>query len=323
MDWHGRSIRMGAAVIAVAVLLRLYGTGTFGAVVEAITSPAVESFVLYLETGRVVRPDPEPETAEPTESARPETTETQALPVFSATEAEAIYVWGSNPDAVDAAALLEMPLELDLTGDGPTVLIFSTHTTESYTQAGNEYAEASPYRTTDTSYNMAAIGARVEELLEAAGIGVVRSGELHDYPNYTGAYDRSRATVEELLSQYPSIRLVLDLHRDSVSSDGGLDTSAQKDGQESAQLMLLMSTGCAGWQENLNLAVKLTAQLEQMYPGITRGILTRNSAYNQDLGPLSMLVEVGGDGNTQAEALTAAEALAEAIIALAHGTQGQ
>ena len=324
MDWHRRSIRMGAAAILLAVVLRLYGTGAFGAMGEALAQPAA-SFMIYLETGRVVRPvqetEPEPVPAETAETTAPRSS---AAPVFSADDAELVYVWGSTPEKVDPASLLEAPLDLDLTGDGPAVLILHTHATESYTMtAAGEYTETSDYRTLDPDYNMLAIGARVEELLEAAGIGVIHAETLHDYPNYTGAYDRSQATAEEILAEYPGIRLILDLHRDSAADGNGeLDTSAEKDGRESAQLMLLMSTGFTGWEDNMNLAVKTTVWLEQTYPGITRGILTRNGDYNQNLGPRSMLVEVGAAGNTLEEALQAAEALAEAIIALSQAGRG-
>ncbi len=319
MDWHGRSIRMGALVIAMAVVLRLWSAGAFERVYEAMASPEAGSFLVYLETGRVVKPRPKPTEPMPTETqpAQPE------RPGFSSEDASLVRVRGTG-EAVDPEEFLEIPLEMDLTGALPTVLILHTHATESYTQAeGWRYTESSNYRTLDADHNMVAIGVRLAELLEAGGIRVIHDTTFHDYPEYTGAYYRSEATAMGYLEENPGIFLVLDLHRDAGADEYGreLDTSATVQGRESAQLMLLMGTDHDNWRANMNLAVKLTAQLEKIYPGITRGILTRNDDYNQYLTPGTLLVEVGGAGNTQEEALLAIQALAEAILALRFGTQ--
>ncbi len=329
MDWHKKSIRMGTTVILLAVMLRLYATGMLAEATEVLGTELAGPFLLYLETGRVVHPTESAPTAPEIPATSPQETVSTTTPpattvprepvTFSREDAALIRVWGTNPEKLDLEATLEAPLDLQLVSDSPTVLILHTHATESFTQAQpGEYTESSAYRTLDTDHNMVSIGSRVAELLEAAGIHVIQSEELHDYPNYTGAYQRSRVTMEEALAQYPDIRLVLDLHRDSAADDRGreLDTSAQKDGLESARLMPLMSVDHDHWQENLNIAVKLTAWLEKKWPGITRGILTRNSRYNQELHPGALLIEVGAAGNTHEEALRAAEALAEAIIAL-------
>ncbi len=320
MDWHEKSIRMGATVIALAVVLRLYGTGALASATEALGSDLAAPILLYLESGRVVHPVPSTEPTSPV----PETTvppETKPALVFTPADAELVQVRGTMADQVDVAALLARELDLDLAGEAPTVLILHTHATESYTQAyDGEYTASANYRTLDTDHNLVAIGARVTELLEAAGIRVLHAQDLHDYPDYNEGYPRSRTTAETILAQNPQIRLVLDLHRDSAANDAGqeLDTSAQKDGQESAQLMALLSPNHEAWQENMALAVQLTAVLERNWPGITRGILTRNNHYhyNQDLSPGALLIEVGAAGNTRQEALVAAEALAQAIIAL-------
>lgn len=319
MDWHGRSIRMGAMVIAMAVALRLWSAGTLETLYSALASPAVGSFLIYLETGRVVRPLPDP--TEPV--TLPPETEPVSRPAFTREDASLVRVWGTGK-TVKPADLLELPLEMELDGDKPTVLILHTHATESYTQAkGWEYQESSPYRSLDTAHNMVALGAYLAQLLEAEGIRVIHDTTFHDHPAYTGAYTRSQTTALGYLETHPEIFLILDLHRDSLADDDGgeLDTSATVDGRESAQLMLLMGTGHDAWQENMNLAVKLTAQLEKMYPGITRGIMTRNNPYNQHLSPGALLVEVGAAGDTQAEAMVAVEALAEAILTLRHGVE--
>ena len=176
---------------------------------------------------------------------------------------------------------------------------------------------------------MLSIGDRVAQILEAAGISVIHDRTLHDYPSYNGSYLDAREAMESYLAQYPSIRLVLDLHRDAAEDgDGQMDTSAQVNGAESAQVMLVVGTDEGGlehpqWQDNLSLALKLGVQLERLYPGICRPISLRTERFNQDLSAGALLIEVGAAGNTHAEALTAAEALAQAIAALAQGANTQ
>ena len=221
---------------------------------------------------------------------------------------------------------MEQPLSWDLTGAEPTVLILHTHTTESYTRGPEIYAETSQYRTLDEQYNMLSIGDAVAAVLEEAGIGVVHDRQLHDYPSYNGSYVHARTAMEEILKQYPSVRLVLDLHRDALEREGQqLRPVADIRGEKAAQLMLVVGTDVSrpsheNWQENLSLALKLHAQLERSCPGIMRPMNLRPERFNQDLSPGALLVEVGAAGNTHAEALRAAQLLASAVVDLAGGT---
>ena len=126
------------------------------------------------------------------------------------------------------------------------------------------------------------------------------------------------------MKQYPSIRLVLDLHRDAAGEGTSqMRTSAIADGERSAQLMLVMGTNYETYPDNLSLALKVQAQLERQCPGITRPLQLRAARFNQDLCPGSLLVEVGAAGNTHPEARRAADQLAKAIVALADGTAGE
>ena len=103
-----------------------------------------------------------------------------------------------------------------------------------------------------------------------------------------------------------------------------MKTTANLGGRTAAQLMIVVGTNCrakhSGWPKNLSLALKLQAQLENQTPGIVRPLNLRPQRFNQDLSPGALLIEVGAAGNTQEEALLAAEELARAIIALAGGT---
>lgn len=335
MDQQRRTLRVCAAVIVCAVLLRLAGSGFFRPVVQTLGQPEIAAFLLYLETGRIVRPtsvpsDP-PAATEGTAPAHGDTLPPQPeeKPVFAPEDSGLVGITYNCDYRPDIGALLTQPLSWDLTGSEPTVLILHTHTTESYTKAaGQTYEESSAFRTLDEAYNMLAIGDRVAQMLETGGISVLHDRTFHDYPSYSGSYAASRDTAAAYLEQYPSIQLILDLHRDAAEDGAGnqIATVAEADGQEAAQLMLVVGSDAGGlthpnWQENLSLAVKLQAQLERLYPGLCRDMNFCAQRYNQDLLPGALLVEVGAAGNTQSQALAAAQALAEGILSLARGTE--
>jgi stage II sporulation protein P len=332
MDHQEKSLRIGAVVILCAVVLRLGGAGIWQRGAEVLCKPNIQSFLIYLETGRIVRFSPSlADSAEsvgesPAPVVQPTEALPQALPVFSEADLDLVeltYSCGLRPDTEQ---LLTQPLQWDLTGDKPTVLILHTHATESYTKTTENYSESSAFRTLDEHYNMVSIGERVADILEEAGITVIHDRSLHDYPSYTGSYNQARKSIQSWLAEYPSIRLVLDLHRDA---SGDLNNQFRPvvtlDGVETAKIMLVMGTNASGlkhpdWKENLSLGLKLQAQLERQAPGITRPISLRSQRFNQDLTPGSLLIEMGAAGNTHAEALRAAEQLAKAIIALSRGT---
>ena len=334
MDISHKSLRIGAAVILCAVILRLFSSGLLDTIVSILSSPRVASFIFYLETGRVLRspefhvhPVPEttapPETTHPDASAPPDEQKTQA--VFSPEDAALVEVSNFCGYTIDAENLLLQPLDWDLTDSVPTVLILHTHSSESYTKT-EDYTEDTDYRTLNESYNVISIGARLAQLLEAGGIRVLHDQTIHDYPSYNGAYAHAREYIADYLAQYPSICMVLDIHRDAMEDADGnqIGHTVQVSGQKTAQLMMVIGSDAGGlthpdWQANMALAVKLHAQLEKNCPGICRPISFRSQRFNQDLSPGALLVEVGAAGNTRAEALLAAEQLANGILALAQG----
>ena len=329
MDQHNRLTRMLAAAIACAVVCHLLAAGPSDNFLTLLSQPNTLAFLTYLETGRNVRFsvsqgfywEYSPE------SPPPIFPEEAALPVFSAEDGaltDFYYACNLRPDI---KPLLTAPLTWDLTGEGPTVLILHTHTTESYTQTNEPYVETADYRTLSEDYNMLSIGALVADILEENGISVIHDRALHDYPSYNGSYNHARKSIAQYLKEYPQIQLVLDLHRDATDGTSGqLRTLSTIRGKTAAQLMLVMGTDESGlthdkWQQNLSLALKLQVQLEKQVPGITRPTILRSQRFNQDLSTGALLVEVGAAGNTHAEALLAAEELAKAIVALSKGTQ--
>ena len=325
MEQQQRSLRFGAAMILCALLFRLFTSGVPERIVSWLTEPNTAAFVTYLETGRNVRFSASnavfsPQFVESPPPAIPEPTEA-ALPSFS--DAEIIDMYNSCKKNPDVEALLQQPLTWDLRGDEPTVLILHTHSTESYTKNGEDYEETSSWRTLDEDYNMLSIGYRVGEILADNGITAIQDRELHDYPSYNGSYVDARGSIAAYLEEYPTIQLVLDLHRDAIEGSNGrqLATTATINGQRVAQMMLVMGINYDSWEENLALGLKLQAQLETQAPGIMRSVNLRAQRFNQDLCPGALLVEMGAAGNTHAEAMLAAEELAAAIVALARGTE--
>ena len=231
----------------------------------------------------------------------------------------------NNADLLEESKILP---ELDLKIDGtPMVLIYHTHTTESYVSAktGN-YDNNFNFRTTEPEYNMVAVGDAIAEQLASANVGVIHAKELHDYPVWTGSYNNSAETIRSVLEQYPSVCIALDIHRDAISN-GSVVTApvAEIDGKQSAQIMII--SGCDDgtmnmpeYRKNFHLASLIQQTAERMYPGFTRPILFDYRKYNQNLTNGSLLIEVGSQGNTLEEARYAGEltgkVLAETIRTL-------
>ena len=310
-----KALQLGVAVLLLALLLRLAGS-------RADLLQEVGTGLIFVSSGRLVTQTLPPEAVSgETESAPPSPADT--VPVFGQTQAELVQVSGNWEG--DTLALLQSPLHWDLYSQQPAVLILHTHTTESYENTEN-YEASSPYRTLDENYNMCSVGEELARILEAGGIRVIHDRSFHDYPDYNGAYQSARTTVQTYLAENPSICLVLDLHRDAAETADGTQKreTVELDGAPSARLMLVMgsdqgSLSHTQWQKNLSLAVKLQAQLESSHPGLCRPIQLRASRYNQDLSTGALLIEVGTAGNTRQEALRAVSYLAEGILALASG----
>jgi stage II sporulation protein P len=318
-----RARRVGACAIAFACLLRLCSAGVPENLYLRYVQPNIDALLTKLETGRNVRfsssMEPfSPDFVETPPPSMPEATEAP-LPAFSGEEEiDLYYAVRKDPDI---ESLLTKPLDWNLFGQEPSVLILHTHTTESYTKRGEDYKETSSWRTLEEGYNMLSIGNLVAEILKNAGIGVIHEKTLHDYPSYNGSYIRSRQSLRERLKESGNIRLVLDLHRDAAGEGANqMRTLAKADGEDSAQLMVVIGTNHDGYEENLSLGLKLHVQLEQQNPGIMRPLQLRPQRFNQDLSPGALLIEVGAAGNNHKEARIAAAQLAKAIIALGKGT---
>ncbi len=237
-----------------------------------------------------------------------------------------VYMKNSTDLDINIKNLLNSKLGFKIAkNDEPQVLIMHTHTTETFMEQDEKfYTEKFNSRTTDNNKNMAKIGSIVAEKLNAAGIKTLHDTTKHDYPEYTGSYGRSAKTVQSYLDKYKSIKIVLDLHRDAVSSGESdkVKLATEINGKKAAQVMLVMGsqsgniTNHPNWQENLKLALKLQQMLEVKYPTLARPLSLMSKKYNQSLSTGALLIEFGTDANTLDEACYSAELVADALISL-------
>ena len=194
---------------------------------------------------------------------------------------------------------------------GYQVLIVHTHTTESYAEKSQDwYSKKYNHRTTDKSESVVAVADEIEKKLNKAGIRTLHITTYHDYPEYTGAYDRARNTIKKYLKKYPSIEMVIDVHRDAMTTDDGtkIKPTATINGKKAAQVMII--TGCdnegkldfSGWRDNSVMAVQLQKKMADRYEGLARPLYFAPFRYNMDLTPNSLLIEFGTDVNTLSEA---------------------
>lgn len=237
--------------------------------------------------------------------------------------AQGVYIENRPGLALDVAALAEAQLTLSLPEEGPQVLIVHTHGSEAYTpDGGDTYVATGECRTTDTTKSVVRVGDEIAKVLTEMGLTVVHDTGLYDYPEYNGAYDRSLAAVENWLAQYPSIQVVLDVHRDAlIGADGTVYKPITTiNGEKCAQVMLVMGSNALydhpNWLENLSLAVKVQKEMNTLWPTLARPIGLRENRYNQQTAPGAMLVEIGSHGNTLQEALAAARMFARALGAV-------
>lgn len=221
--------------------------------------------------------------------------------------------------AVNIDEMVAQEIDLKAENDEPLVLIMHTHTTECY--SGDEM-NGETERNTDENVNVVSVGREIASVLESYGIKTVHDGTYHDYPSYQGSYSRALTTIDRILKQYPSIKVVLDIHRDAfVYSDGSrLRVACEQNGVQTAQVMLVVGTNSMGlwhdgWRENLAFAAKIQNAAEIMYPGMMRPVNLRTERFNEHMTHGSLILEVGSNGNTLEEAKEGGRNVARAIAA--------
>lgn len=205
--------------------------------------------------------------------------------------------------------LTEDILNPDIKIDNKNILIFHTHSCESYTPSEKyQYTQTGNYRTTDKNYSVIRVGTELENYLKQYNINVIHDTSYHDYPSYTGSYTRSLQTVENILKTNQS-DIIIDLHRDAVGSRPDYAPTVKIGDDYAAQIMFVIGTNEGGlwhpnWQQNLKFAIKIQQKAEEMYPGLFKPIMLTKSRYNQHTGKYANIMEIGSTGNTLDQCLT-------------------
>ena len=182
---------------------------------------------------------------------------------------------------------------------------------------GYEYEATGNYRTTDLNYSVARVGTELTNYLKEKGFNVTHNTTYHDYPAYSGSYARSLNTLEGLL-EGKDTQLVFDLHRDAVGSSNEYAPTIKINDNYVAQIMFVIGTNGGGlehpnWVQNLKMAVKIQEKANEMYPGLFRPIIIRNSRYNQHLTNGSSIIEVGATGNTMEQCILSMQCLSNVL----------
>lgn len=227
---------------------------------------------------------------------------------------EGVALKNGTDKTVDVAALLkEGFIKPDLAAEGPSVLIYHTHTTESYADASGEYSD-------NSDQGVIGVGKAMKEVFESHGLETVHLTDNYiEGGAFNKAYTRSLKGVEAVLKEYPSIKIVLDIHRDSIT-EGSTEYCPLTtiDGKDYAQIMVISGTNDLGlshpgWEDNLKYALALVKQLQTDYPGLSRPLYLNANRYNTHTTPYALLVEVGGGANTAEQAKRSGRAVAESI----------
>jgi len=242
------------------------------------------------------------------------------------TKGGGVHISNKTDLEIDPKEYLSQGLPFTMTETGqPQVLIVHTHGSEAFAEGDyGYYIKSASTRSTDNTKNMVAVGQVIADELNEAGIVTINDTTLHDHPNYTGSYTRSAETIKKYLEKYPSIKVVIDAHRDAISGNGDekIKPTVEIMGQKAAQIMIL--AGCEtgsvenfpNWKENFRFCLQLQKQIETNFPGLARPLSFKACKYNFDLLNGSILIEIGSDANTLEEAKYSAKLLSRSLIQL-------
>lgn len=205
-----------------------------------------------------------------------------------------------------------------VTVNNKNILIFHTHTCESYTPTEtSKYNQTGNFRTTDLNFSVARVGTELEKKLKSYGYNVIHNTTYHDYPSYNGSYGNSLVTVQNLLKTNKDFDVVIDIHRDAIADSSYAPTVKIGD-EYAAQLMFVIGSSGSGlehdnWVQNLKFAIKVQEKANEMYPGLFKPIIVRNSRYNQNVSKAACIIEVGATGNTLEQSNNSMKYLAKVL----------
>ena len=214
--------------------------------------------------------------------------------------------------------LTQEMLNPDITIENKNILLFHTHSCESYTSSEKyQYTPTGNFRTTDLNFTVTRVGTELENQLKQYNYNVIHNTDYHDYPAYTGSYTRSLATVEKILETNKA-DIIIDVHRDAVGARSDYAPTVKIGEEEAAQIMFVIGTNDGGlwhpnWNQNLKFAIKIQEKAEEIYPGLFKPIMLTDSRYNQHTGKYASIIEVGATGNTLDQCLNSMKYLAKVM----------
>lgn len=197
------------------------------------------------------------------------------------------------------------------------ILIYHTHSCESYTPTEQYTYEASGnFRTKDKNYSVIRVGTELTNYLEYYGYNVIHDTTIYD-SSYSQSYERSLKGVAKLLEENEDTDILFDIHRDAIG-DSTYAPTVKIGEEEAAQMMFVIGSNGGGsehdnWNENLKLAIKIQEKANELYPGLFKPIVLRDSRYNQQLAKGSSIIEVGATGNTLEQCLTSMKYLSKVL----------
>ncbi|HPE96224.1 MAG TPA: stage II sporulation protein P, partial [Bacillota bacterium] len=207
--------------------------------------------------------------------------------------------------------------------DEPLVLVIHTHGTEAYISNDREYYYADEdFRSDNTDMNIVSVGDEFCRVLAKCGIISIHDRTMHDKASYSKAYRSSGSAVTAYLDKYPSIKYVIDIHRDAVCYDDVFKKPVVViENIQAAQVMIVVGTDQNGaehpnWQQNLIVALKWQELMNESYPLLARPVMLHKSSFNQFNMPTMLLLEIGAAANTLQEALLSADLCAQTLAEL-------
>lgn len=225
---------------------------------------------------------------------------------------------------IDIDKLKSEPLKFNLKKKDTEVIIYHTHTTETYSKDESlDYEASGEFRTLDKNANVVRVGERLKECLENANVKVYHDMEYYDYPSYNLSYSKAGKAILNLTKKYTGAKIVLDIHRDALGTGNQIYRPIiNVDGEDTAQILLVVGTNQGGlnhpnWRENLKFALKLQQKANEKYPGFCRYVSLRKERFNQQVSRGAIIVEMGATGNTIDEVLRATELFSEVLLEVA------
>lgn len=217
----------------------------------------------------------------------------------------------------DNIKLTEEMMKPNVNVNMKNILIYHTHASESYTSSDKyKYTATGNFRTTDTNYNVVRVGTELTKYMEHYGYKVIHDTTIYD-KSYSESYDRSLKGVASLLEKNSDTDILFDIHRDAIA-DSSYAPTVKIGEEEAAQLMFVIGSNGGGskhdnWNQNLKLAIKIQEKANELYPGLFKPIVLRDSRYNQQLAKGASIIEVGATGNTMEQTLNSMKYLSKVL----------